>query len=62
MNVSLDAAVRGDFVREPYPGGWVGAAVLGRLLFTAKAVAMHAVPFALLIGLTSVAVRPRGVG
>jgi hypothetical protein len=36
MNVSLAAAVRGDFVREPYPGGWVGAAVLGRLLSLQK--------------------------
>jgi NADH:ubiquinone oxidoreductase subunit 6 (subunit J) len=54
------AAVRGDFVRGSYPGGWFGAAFLGRLLFTRDAVALQAVAFALLIGLTGVAVRARG--
>jgi hypothetical protein len=54
------AAVRGDFVRGAYPGGWFGAAFVGRLLFTRDAMAMQAVAFALLIGLTGAALRVRG--
>jgi NADH:ubiquinone oxidoreductase subunit 6 (subunit J) len=54
------AAVRGDFVRGAYPGGWFGSAFIGRLLFTRDAVALQAVAFALLIGLTGAALRTRG--
>jgi NADH:ubiquinone oxidoreductase subunit 6 (subunit J) len=57
------AAVRGDFVRGAYPGGWFGAAFLGRLLFTRDAIALQAVAFALLVGLlglTGIAARARG--
>jgi NADH:ubiquinone oxidoreductase subunit 6 (subunit J) len=54
------AAVRGDFVRGAYPGGWFGAAFIGRLLFTRDAIAMQALAFALLIGLTGAALRVRG--
>lgn len=54
------AAVRGDFVRGSYPGGWFGAAFIGRLLFTRDAVATQALAFALLIGLSGAAVRARG--
>jgi len=54
------AAVRGDFVRGSYPGGWFGAAFLGRLFFTRDAIAIQAVAFALLIGLVGAAARDRG--
>jgi NADH:ubiquinone oxidoreductase subunit 6 (subunit J) len=49
------AAVRGDFVRGTYPGGWLGAAALGRVLFSRDAIAVQAVAFTLLIGLSGLA-------
>jgi hypothetical protein len=49
------AAVRGDFVRGTYPGGWFGAAALGRVLFSRDAIAVQAVAFTLLIGLSGLA-------
>jgi NADH:ubiquinone oxidoreductase subunit 6 (subunit J) len=52
-------ALRGDFVRGSYPGGWFGASFLGRLLFARDAIALQAVGLALLVGLTGVAARSR---
>jgi NADH:ubiquinone oxidoreductase subunit 6 (subunit J) len=52
-------ALRGDFVRGSYPGGWFGATFLGRLLFARDAIALQAVGMALLVGLTGVAARSR---
>jgi len=49
------SAVRGDFVHGSYPGGWFGAAALGRVLFTRDAIAVQAVAFTVLIGLSGLA-------
>ena len=54
------AALRGDFVRGAYPGGWFGAAFLGRLLAARDALALEAVGLAVLVGLTGGVLRRSG--
>ena len=54
------AALRGDFVHGSYPGGWFGAAFLGRLLATRDALALQALGFALLVGLSGSILRRSG--
>jgi hypothetical protein len=49
------AALRGDFVRGSYPGGWFGAAALGRVFFGRDAIALQAVAGAVMIGLGGLA-------
>ena len=54
------AALRGDFVRGAYPGGWFGAAFVGRLVAARDALALQAVGLALLVGLTGSVLRRSG--
>jgi NADH:ubiquinone oxidoreductase subunit 6 (subunit J) len=49
------AAVRGSFVRGSYPGGWFGAAAVGRLFFSRDAMALQAVGFSVLVAFAGVA-------
>jgi NADH:ubiquinone oxidoreductase subunit 6 (subunit J) len=51
LAVLLYAAWRGDFAAHPYPGGWFGAAALGRAFFGRDALALEAVAGMLLVGL-----------
>jgi hypothetical protein len=52
-------ALRGDFVRGSYPGGWFGAAALGRVFFSRDAIALQAVAATVMIGLGGLAGIPR---
>lgn len=45
------AALRGDFLRTGYSGGWLGTAAMGRLLFGQDALAADAVAGLLFVGL-----------
>jgi len=42
-------------VQGSYPGGWFGAAAVGRVLFARDAIAVQAVAFTVLIGLSGLA-------
>jgi NADH:ubiquinone oxidoreductase subunit 6 (subunit J) len=55
----LYAAWRGSFAAHAYPGGWFGAAALGRAFFGRDAVALEAVAGMLLVGLAGGAVARR---
>jgi hypothetical protein len=54
------AALRGDFVRGSYPGGWFGAAALGRVFFSRDAIALQAVAGVIMISLGALAGTARG--
>jgi hypothetical protein len=51
LAVMLYASLWGSFAAHPYPGGWFGAAALGRAFFGRDAVALEAVAGMLLVGL-----------
>jgi NADH:ubiquinone oxidoreductase subunit 6 (subunit J) len=56
MAVLLYAVWRGGFAGDHYPGGWFGAAALGRAFFGRDALALEAAAGMLLVGLAGGAV------
>ena len=59
--VLVYAALRADFARGSYPGGFFGAAALGRLLFARDAVAMITLACVMVLAATAV-FAARGTG
>ena len=55
----LFAVWRGSFNTGQYPGGWFGAAALGRVFFGRDALALEAVAGLLLVGLAGAAAAAR---